>query len=145
MPTYDFECSNGHKFERFFRKISDGVATLPCPVCGAVSERRMSRGGGLIFKGSGFYITDYGKDGKKAQQTSAGADGASSSSSSEAGGSSSGAESAKGEAKPASSSSESSSASSTSSESKPAESKPSSPSTKSESKAPPPKRSDKSE
>ena len=39
-----------------------------CPVCGAVAERKVSGGSGLVFKGSGFYITDYGKDGKKDQR-----------------------------------------------------------------------------
>ena len=44
-------------------------ASLPpscrVPVCGKMAERRISAGGGFVFKGSGFYITDYGKDGKK--------------------------------------------------------------------------------
>jgi len=38
-----------------------------CPTCGKVAARQLSAGGGLRFKGSGFYITDYGKDGKKSQ------------------------------------------------------------------------------
>ena len=63
MPTYEYRCPNGHDFERF-SKISESQSTLPCPVCGAVAERRISGGAGLVFKGSGFYITDYGKDGK---------------------------------------------------------------------------------
>ena len=62
MPTYDYRCPNGHDFEHFFRKISDAVGELACPVCGATAERRMSRGAGLVFKGSGFYLTDYGKN-----------------------------------------------------------------------------------
>ena len=73
MPTYDFRCPNGHDFERFFRKISDATVELPCPECGAMAARRVSGGAGLLFKGSGFYITDYGKDGKgpkKAADTS---------------------------------------------------------------------------
>jgi putative FmdB family regulatory protein len=65
MPTYEFACPHGHEFTRFYRKISDGVATLPCPECGEVATRQISAGAGLVFKGSGFYITDYGKDGKK--------------------------------------------------------------------------------
>jgi putative FmdB family regulatory protein len=65
MPTYEFRCPAGHDFERFYRKISDATAEVQCPECGQIAERRMSAGGGLLFKGSGFYITDYGKDGKK--------------------------------------------------------------------------------
>ena len=71
MPTYEFSCPSGHVFEKFFRKISDSVPTLECPTCGAVGQRRVSGGAGLLFKGSGFYITDYGKDGKKDQKSSA--------------------------------------------------------------------------
>lgn len=52
----------GHDFQRFYKTISAGVAELPCPECGAIAERRLSGGGGLVFKGSGFYLTDYGKN-----------------------------------------------------------------------------------
>jgi putative FmdB family regulatory protein len=62
MPTYEFRCPNGHEFERFYRKISDAASELPCPECGAAAERRLSAGAGLLFKGSGFYLTDYGKN-----------------------------------------------------------------------------------
>jgi putative FmdB family regulatory protein len=67
MPTYEFTCPNGHDFEKFFRTISGGQSELPCPICGAMAVRKISAGAGLMFKGSGFYITDYGKDGKKDQ------------------------------------------------------------------------------
>jgi putative FmdB family regulatory protein len=67
MPTYDFVCPARHQFERFFRKISDSPGEMPCPECGAIAVRKVSGGAGLVFKGSGFYITDYGKDGKKPQ------------------------------------------------------------------------------
>jgi putative FmdB family regulatory protein len=67
MPTYEYRCPAGHDFEKFYRKISDAGAEVPCPQCGAIAERRISAGAGLVFKGSGFYITDYGKDGKKDQ------------------------------------------------------------------------------
>jgi putative FmdB family regulatory protein len=78
MPTYEYRCANGHDFEEFFLKMSAAKSVLPCPTCGLPGERRMSAGGGLLFKGSGFYITDYGKDGKKAAPTAKGgkADGA---------------------------------------------------------------------
>ncbi|MES2125614.1 MAG: zinc ribbon domain-containing protein [Gemmatimonadota bacterium] len=66
MPTYEYQCSNGHLFERV-QKMSDKPATK-CPVCGAKASRKISGGQGLIFKGSGFYITDYGKDGKGARK-----------------------------------------------------------------------------
>jgi putative FmdB family regulatory protein len=62
MPTYDYRCPKGHDFEHFYRKISDATAELACPQCGAVAMRRMSAGAGLVFKGSGFYLTDYGKN-----------------------------------------------------------------------------------
>lgn len=68
MPTYEYRCPNGHEFEKFVQKISDAQGLLPCPTCGAEAGRRLSAGGGLLFKGSGFYITDYGKDGKKDQR-----------------------------------------------------------------------------
>ena len=62
MPTYDYRCPTGHDFERFFRKISDAASELECPTCGALAARRVSGGAGLVFKGSGFYLTDYGKN-----------------------------------------------------------------------------------
>ncbi len=68
MPTYEYRCPEGHDFEQFTLKISAAATELPCPTCGKVAPRRMSAGGGLLFKGSGFYITDYGKDGKKDQR-----------------------------------------------------------------------------
>ena len=66
MPTYEFRCPAGHDFEKFYRKISDSTETeLPCPECGLMASRRMSAGAGLLFKGSGFYLTDYGRSGKR--------------------------------------------------------------------------------
>lgn len=62
MPTYEYACPEGHQFE-VFQRISDRPRTK-CPVCGKTAQRLISGGAGLIFKGSGFYITDYGKDGK---------------------------------------------------------------------------------
>ena len=62
MPTYEYRCPEGHDFEKFFRTISSAAPTLPCPKCGAEAERQLSGGAGLMFKGSGFYLTDYGKN-----------------------------------------------------------------------------------
>lgn len=61
MPTYEYRCPNGHDFEHFVTRMSDASGTMTCPTCGATAERRISAGGGLLFKGSGFYITDYKK------------------------------------------------------------------------------------
>src|SRR5919108_959932 len=62
MPTYEYECPEGHTFEKF-QRITD-KPRAKCPVCGKAATRKISGGAGLVFKGSGFYITDYGKDGK---------------------------------------------------------------------------------
>lgn len=72
MPTYEYRCPKGHEFEHFFRTISSAESQLKCPQCGEIGERIMSGGSGLVFKGSGFYITDYGKDGKKDQRRAGG-------------------------------------------------------------------------
>lgn len=48
--------------------MASAPTVVPCPVCGEPADRQMSAGAGLVFHGSGFYITDYGKDGKKDQK-----------------------------------------------------------------------------
>jgi putative FmdB family regulatory protein len=62
MPTYEYQCPEGHEFE-LFQKMAEKPRAR-CPVCGKTATRQISGGAGLVFKGSGFYITDYGKDGK---------------------------------------------------------------------------------
>lgn len=62
MPTYEYQCPSGHTFEKF-QKMTERPRAK-CPTCGQPASRRISGGAGLLFKGSGFYITDYGKDGK---------------------------------------------------------------------------------
>lgn len=58
MPTYDYECLKcGHRFEEF-QRITDAPRQR-CPECRGRVQRIISGGSGLLFKGSGFYITDY--------------------------------------------------------------------------------------
>lgn len=70
MPTYEFRCPQGHEFEKFYRTISGAEAQSACPTCGQVSERMMSATG-FAFKGSGFYLTDYGKNAHRDKGTPA--------------------------------------------------------------------------
>ncbi|GAB4336342.1 MAG: hypothetical protein Kow0037_17480 [Calditrichia bacterium] len=63
MPTYRYVCEAcGHEFE-LFRSISSYSREEDCPVCGKSASLAISGGSGLIFKGNGFYITDYKKNG----------------------------------------------------------------------------------
>ncbi|MDP3803986.1 MAG: zinc ribbon domain-containing protein, partial [Candidatus Omnitrophota bacterium] len=58
MPTYEYECEKcGRRFD-VFQKMSDEPVS-PCPKCGGKAGRLISAGAGIIFKGSGFYATDY--------------------------------------------------------------------------------------
>ncbi|HSH46128.1 MAG TPA: FmdB family zinc ribbon protein [Longimicrobiales bacterium] len=57
MPTYEYRCPEGHAFEKF-QRMSD-PPEAECPECGKPAERVLSGGAGLLFKGDGFYITDY--------------------------------------------------------------------------------------
>lgn len=61
MPTYDYECSKcGHLFE-VFQKVNEHPVK-ECPKCKGSVKKIIGSGCGLIFKGSGFYITDYKKN-----------------------------------------------------------------------------------
>jgi putative FmdB family regulatory protein len=64
MPTYEFKCPKGHVFERSYPTITN-TRRLKCPKCGKMADRLISGGAGLVFKGSGFYITDYKRAGEK--------------------------------------------------------------------------------
>ena len=66
MPTYDYECSSGHRFE-YLQSITAEPLT-ECITCGGPVRRLIGGGTGIIFKGSGFYVTDSknGSRGKKA-------------------------------------------------------------------------------
>ena len=59
MPTYDYKCNAcNHSFELFQRITANPVKK--CPACGKLkAERAIGSGGAIIFKGSGFYQTDY--------------------------------------------------------------------------------------
>jgi putative FmdB family regulatory protein len=60
MPTYVYGCPKcGHEFQKFHKM--NAKVRPKCPRCGAVGERKITGGAGLLFKGSGFYITDYKK------------------------------------------------------------------------------------
>ena len=63
MPTYEFRCPDGSIIEARF-KISEVPESIPAPDGAGMAVRIISGGASLLFKGSGFYITDYGKDGK---------------------------------------------------------------------------------
>ncbi len=106
MPTYEYRCDAcGHQFEKFQSITAEPIRK--CPVCGKNKAKRLiGIGAGLIFKGSGFYITDYRSDSYKQKAKS------------ETGGT---------DSKPASEAGKS--------ESKASESKPAATATKSESKA----------
>ena len=66
MPTYEYECTHcGHNFE-LFQRITDKPIDK-CPKCNKEVKRLIGAGSGIIFKGSGFYATDYRKKVKGAQ------------------------------------------------------------------------------
>lgn len=75
MPTYEYECTKCGKVVELFQPITEPARKRlrkddpkPCK-CDAPVQRRIGTGGGIIFKGSGFYLTDYRSDSyKKAQK-----------------------------------------------------------------------------
>ncbi len=63
MPTYEYECTNcGHKFEKIQGINDEPLKT--CIKCNEKSLKKLFHTSGIIFKGSGFYTTDYKKKGK---------------------------------------------------------------------------------
>lgn len=60
MPTYDYRCSKGHRYEK--REPFGSPSEHPCDKCGAVAKRQLSVPA-IAFKGSGFYKTDSRKSG----------------------------------------------------------------------------------
>lgn len=73
MPTYDYKCQScGHTFEHFQAMSDEPLKT--CPECGGELKRLIGGGLGVIFKGSGFYVTDNrtgGSGGRKSASASA--------------------------------------------------------------------------
>jgi putative FmdB family regulatory protein len=112
MPLYEYECAScAHRFERI-QKFSDPLVDV-CPECGG-AVRKLLSSPAIQFKGSGFYITDYARQGK-------GGEGADSSASSKSDGGDKGdKKEAKKEDKKSESTDKSSSSSESKSESKPA-------------------------
>lgn len=87
MPTYHYVCPKcDHDFEVFTQRISGASKTKKCPACGGRARRQISGGAGFLFKGEGFYVTDYrseeyrskarkekeGPSGKKGEEASSG-------------------------------------------------------------------------
>lgn len=109
MPTYEYKCEAcGDRFERFQSITANPIRK--CPKCGKLKVKRLlGTGAGLIFKGSGFYITDYRSDSynKSAKAESggdspkSGSENASSGATSDSGKSAPAASNAKSDAKPA--------------------------------------------
>ena len=74
MPTYEYECRRcGHKFELFQSIKSQPKAE--CPKCSGSAKRLIGTGGGIIFKGPGFYATDYRKSSSKDREEKKGTPG----------------------------------------------------------------------
>jgi len=67
MPTYDYECETcGHQFEAVQSMKDPRLTDCPKAGCPGPVHRKIGRGAGIIFKGSGFYQTDYRSDSYKA-------------------------------------------------------------------------------
>ena len=68
MPTYDYLCKNcEHEFEKF-QSMTD-KPLKKCPKCGGKVQRLIGSGAGVVFKGSGFYETDYKKSSASSSST----------------------------------------------------------------------------
>ena len=69
MPTYDYKCTKCQYTFEHFQAMSD-EPLVECPICSNSVRRLISGGTGLIFKGSGFYKTDYNKKNKTSTKKS---------------------------------------------------------------------------
>jgi putative FmdB family regulatory protein len=74
MPNYDYQCTSCGHVEEIFQSISENAITK-CPNCGKDTFQRVVTGGaGVLYKGEGWYVTDYSKKssgGKESAKTSA--------------------------------------------------------------------------
>lgn len=68
MPTYEYECKKCGKFELFQRITEEKIKK--CPTCKRPVKRLLGAGAGIIFKGTGFYQTDYRSDSYKQASSS---------------------------------------------------------------------------
>jgi putative FmdB family regulatory protein len=68
MPTYDYKCDKCEHIFEYFQTMSDSPLNT-CPECAGKVRRLVSGGSGLIFKGSGFYLTDYAKKNSNEKKT----------------------------------------------------------------------------
>ncbi len=79
MPTYDYECTRCGELQELFHGMNE-APRVRCKGCGGTARKRIGAGAGLIFKGSGFYQTDYRSSGyvnaAKAEQSAASSGGA---------------------------------------------------------------------
>ncbi len=66
MPTYEYACDRCGRFEQF-QSISES-ALESCPTCGGPVRRLLSRNFNILFKGSGFHVTDYRSNSYKKQE-----------------------------------------------------------------------------
>lgn len=83
MPTYEYECQKcGYIFEEFQNISAEPLTSCTRPGCDGTVKRLFSPGAGFLFKGSGFYITDYRSDSYKRSASSEGSSSSTGSSSS---------------------------------------------------------------
>jgi putative FmdB family regulatory protein len=68
MPTYEYSCEKCGHFELFQKITADPLEE--CPTCGGQVQRLVSKNGNIIFKGSGFYVTDTRSSSNGSKETS---------------------------------------------------------------------------
>ncbi|MCX7876931.1 MAG: zinc ribbon domain-containing protein [Melioribacteraceae bacterium] len=73
MPTYDYKCLDCENRFEYFQSIIDEPLSI-CPNCGGTVKRLIGAGAGPIFKGSGFYQTDYKSNGSSSKSSKTSSD-----------------------------------------------------------------------